>query len=267
MQTNKVIIDYKSKKDEFYFIPIGDTHLGNRGCEVQRIKDLIDWMKTKENCYWIGMGDYLDCINYTDTRFDPKTVEPKYLDDLSNCVAYQTEDFIELFQPIKDKCIGLHRGNHEEAIRLRYHFDVMHELYKAWKKPILEDTAVTVLNFIRQKRDVKDYKIYSLHGRVGGRRGGNKINWLEDFIAYFDADIYLMAHAHIKESEIKTQLYIDRAMHVRQKKKVLCVTGSFLRGYTEGSSSYVEKWMLPPTDLGVIRLSIKPFKGDIHVSI
>jgi len=52
-----------------------------------------------------------------------------------------------------------------------------------------------------------------------------------------------------------------------RKKKVLGVTGSFLRGYTEDSSSYCEKWMLPPTDLGVIKLVIIPNRGDVHVSL
>jgi hypothetical protein len=33
------------------------------------------------------------------------------------------------------------------------------------------------------------------------------------------------------------------------------------------SIANIEKAMLPPTDLGVIRLSIRPFSRDIHVSI
>lgn len=267
MERNKIMIPYKSQKDEFHIIPLGDIHLGNKGCEINRLRELIQWIQKRKDCYWLGMGDYIDCINYTDARFDPKTIQQRYLDDLGNCVSLQTEDFIDLLNPIQDKCLGLHRGNHEETIRLKYHFDVMHELYKAWHKPILEDTAVTILHFVKNDRHCDDFRIYSLHGRVGGRKGGNKINWLEDFIAYFDADIYLMAHAHVKESEIKTQLYVDRNLNIRQKKKVLCVTGSFLRGYTGGCSSYVEKWMLPPTDLGVIKVSIKPFYGDVHVSI
>lgn len=268
MEVNTVNVDYKSRQDRFTLIPIGDTHIGNKGCDLHRLRELIEWIRQKENCYVICMGDYCDCINYTDPRFDPRTVEDKYLNDLSNAVAMQTEDFIRVITPIADKIIGFHRGNHEELIRGRYHWDVMHEIYKAFGKPELNDTAITRFHFKRNKnRDIHCFDVFSQHGRVGGMKGGNKINRLEDMIGYVDADIYLIAHAHIKEAEIKTQLFLDNRHHIRHKKKILGVTGSFLRGYTEGSSSYVEKWMLPPTDLGVIKITIIPDKDDVHVSI
>ena len=267
MEVNRRRIDYKSQLDEFYVVPIGDCHLGNKGCELSRLKEMVQWIKDKPNCYWLGMGDYIDCINYTDKRFDPDTIEKKYLGELSNCVPMQIDDFINIVRPIADKCLGFHRGNHEEKIRLQYHYDVMYELWKEFQKPLLEDSCVTVLDFHLPNEQVHSIKIFSMHGCCGGRKGGSKINWLEDLIAYMEADIYLIAHSHIKESEIKTQLYVDRAGRVQQRKKVLGVTGSFLRGYVQGCSSYIEKAMLPPTDLGVIRLSIRPFSRDIHVSI
>lgn len=222
METNLVEIPYKSKSDKFSIIPLGDCHVGNRGCEKQRLYDMVQWIKEKENCYWIGMGDYIDCINYTDKRFDPCTVDDKYLVNLSNCVPMQVEDIIRIFRPIKDKCIGLHRGNHEEKIRLNYHFDIMHEFKKEFDVPLLDDSAYTRLRFKRENSNEKDvFNIFSMHGRVGGRKGGNKINWLEDLISYVDADIYLIAHAHIKASELKTQLVGDNRNHIKQKKKVL----------------------------------------------
>jgi len=264
---NKKRIDFKSEKDEFYVVPIGDVHLGNKGCEIQRLKEMVEWIRTKENCYWIGMGDYIDCINYTDKRFDPDTIQAKYLTELSNCVPMQIGDFMEIVRPIIDKCLGFHRGNHEEKIRLQYHYDVMYELWKEFGKPLLEDSNVMVLDFVMPNKHVDRVKIFSTHGCCGGRKGGNKINWLEDLIGYIEADIYLIAHSHIKESEIKTQLYVDRMGRVKQRKKVLGVTGSFLRGYMQGCSSYIEKAMLPPTDLGVIRITIIPGRNDVHVSI
>jgi len=263
-----VKIGYKSVHDKFILIPLGDLHVGNKGCDIKRIKDMVEWIRTKENCFVLCMGDYCDCINYTDPRFDPQTVPDKYLQDLSNAVAMQTEDFIEIIRPISDKIIGFHRGNHEELIRSKYHWDVMHEIHKAFPSvPILNDAAITRLHFTRHKTSVTCFDVFSQHGRVGGMKGGNKINRLEDMMGFVDADIYLIAHAHIKESEVKTQLCLDKSLHVHHKKKLLGVTGSFLRGYCEGSGSYVEKWMLPPTDLGVIRITIVPESGDLHVSI
>jgi hypothetical protein len=273
MEKNIVKIEFE-KNEWHYLIPIGDIHLGNKGCDIQRLKELIAWIKEKENCMWIGTGDYCDFIAYTDPRFDPSTVSKRYLDNLGNCVQMQIHDIIDLFEPIAYKCIGFHRGNHEEKIRLKYHHDVMYELCKAFdfKIPNLKDTAITRLKFIRNcnatgKKPHYTFDIFSQHGRVGGRKGGNKINWLEDLIGYVKADVYIIAHSHIKATELKTQLYLDSHLNLKQRKKVLAVTGSFLRGYNEGHSSYIEKWMLPPTDLGVIKLMFNPREKDIHVSI
>ena len=268
MILNKFVFNYTSRTSRFYLIPIGDIHLGNRGCDIAELRRLIQWVKDNKDVYWIGMGDYCDCINYTDPRFDPQTVDDKYSSvHLDKNIQLQTEDFIHLIRPIADKCLGLHRGNHEEEIRRRYIWDIMHEVHKEYPGiKMLEDTAITRLMFHRRRHTV-GIDVFSQHGRVGGMKGGNKINRLEDMIGYIDADIYLMAHAHIKTTEMKTQLFMNGKMHLCKRKIILGVTGSFLRGYMDGNSSYVEKAMLPPTDLGVIKITITPDSGDIHVSI
>lgn len=258
-------IKYLSKKDEFKLIPLGDIHLGNACCDIEKVKELVSWIKREKNCFWIGMGDYVDCINYTDKRFDPSTVAHPYIDNLSNCVPLQIEAVIKLLSSIKDKCIGLHRGNHEETIRLRYHYDVMYEMWREFRVPMLLDSAITGLSFQRMN-EVRTFDVFSCHGNVGGRKAGYKLNRLEDLIGFVDADVYLMGHSHIKATETKSVLYRNNADELKCKKRVLAVTGCFLKGYEKGVSSYVEKWMYPPTDLGVVKIMINPSKNDIHVS-
>lgn len=156
------------------------------------------------------MGDYAECINYTDKRFDPTTIDPYYLAELSNAVPRQIETIKELFDPIMDKCIGLLRGNHEETIRLRYHYDVMYEFWKRWKVPILGDIAWVVLRFVHDcetkgKKPTSVFKMIATHGNVGGRTAGYKLNRMEHMTRYYDADIYLMGHCLSNDSEILTQ--------------------------------------------------------------
>jgi len=269
MEINERTINFKSRKDWFHLVPIGDIHLGNIGCDVEKLKEMIDWIKEKDDVYWIGMGDYLDCINYTDKRFDPCTIAKQYREYLSNCVPMQIQDLIDLFKPIANKCIGLHRGNHEETIRLHYHYDVLYELWKEFKVPMLNDTAITRLRFNWNKHGGSQrcvFDIFSTHGHIGGRKGGGKINYLEDMIGFVDADVYLMGHSHIKATETKSTLYVDNMMNFKNRKRVLAVTGSYLRGYQQGSSSYVEKWGYPPSDIGVVKIMFNPDKHDVHIS-
>lgn len=266
METNVYNIKFNKESDWHYLIPIGDVHLGHVGCDVKAFKKMVDWVKNKPNCLWIGMGDYLDCINYTDKRFDPTEVAHPYIDNLDRAIPLQMEDFIDMVRPIMNKCVGMHRGNHEEAIRLRYHYDLMYELWKEFKVPMLKDQCITRLRYTyncktKLKKPCYTFDVYSTHGNIGGRKGGAKVNRLEDMIGETRADVYLMGHAHIKLTETKTQRMLDNHNNLKYRKKILAVTGCFLR-----SSAYAEKGMFPPTDVGVVKLMFHPSNHDMHVS-
>jgi len=132
MQYLKHVIGYNSKTEWFNIIPLGDIHLGHAGCDFRYLKDMLKWIEEKSNTFWIGMGDYIDAINYSDPRFDPKTVMAKYLvqGDIDKIIQMQIEDIVDLFEPIKGKCLGLLRGNHEEC----YSEDTMVLTKNGWKK-------------------------------------------------------------------------------------------------------------------------------------
>jgi hypothetical protein len=273
VQVNLKIIKCKGLRNEwFYLIPIGDTHIGNLGFDEQKLRKLVKWIKEKKNVFWIGMGDYCECISYTDKRFDPQQVPGWLRDKLDNMVASQVTKFVDILEPIKDKCLGLHEGNHDRKIRIKSQYDVVYEIWRAFgikELPLLKDAAITRLRFeARNNSSAGSYSfdIFSVHGNTGGRMGGAKLNRLEQLIGFFDADVYLMAHSHIKLTESKMLLYIDNKLNLKYKKKILAVTGCFLNGYTQGSTSYVEKMMLPPTCTGVVKIMINPRKGDIHIS-
>ncbi len=273
MEINIREIKFKDSKRWYHIIPIGDIHMGNIGCDTKKLKRLVAWIKSKDNVYWIGMGDFLDSINYTDKRFDPHTIAPEFRESLDNLIPEQMHAVVKILAPIKDKCLGLHEGNHERKIRLKYHYNPIYEMWKAFNIPsipMLKDAAITRIRFINTCKTGRmpsyTFDIFSVHGNVGGRKGGAKLNRLEDMCANFNADIYLMAHSHIKVTESKSVLYVDNLLNLKRQKKVLAVTGCFLNGYVEGSGGYCEQWMLSPTMTGVIKVSIRPRQRDIHIS-
>lgn len=272
MEINEFNIKLKthSRKEWVYLIPLGDLHLGNAGADLKKFKSQIEYIKNKSNCFWVGMGDYLDCINYSDKkRFDPAIIPEPFRSNLDNCVPFQIAEFVKLIAPIINKCIGLHRGNHEEAIRKYYQVDVLKEISRAFnfKVKLLQDAALTRIRLIRPLNPgITTYDIFSTHGNVGGKKGGAKINRLEDMIGYIDADIYLMGHSHIKATSSRSVLFIDHTLNVKHKKRVMAVTGCFLNGYVKGVSSYVEKWGFPPSSTGCVKLMLKSREKDIHIS-
>ena len=275
MEFRKVELPY-SNSEWVKVIPIGDVHLGNSSADITKLKAIIDYVKNKENTYWVGMGDYIEAINYSDPRFDPKSVDAKYLvgGDIDKIVQLQIKDIVELFRPIKDKCLGLLRGNHEETIRKYYHFDVLYEMAKDLdldRDLLLYDTAIVRLlfkqGFFEKSKHSRQIDMLVSHGNAGGRTYGYKSNRLAELTKWFVADIYLLAHSHTKQTQSSTQIRFDRYGNQKKKKTIYAITGCFLKSYVVGKNSYAEKLCLPPSDIGVVKIMIQPKTGDLHISL
>lgn len=180
-------------------------------------------------------------------------------------------DLISLFDTIKDKCIGLHRGNHEECLRLKYHYDVLKEFKDHWPEvSLLEDTAFTRLTFKRSVNigHTDKFMLWTSHSNAGGRKSGGKINRIEDCMAMFDADIYVVGHGHRKILTSLTALSAsDKGeLHLVARRRVGGMTGAYFKTYIDGYSTYGEKGMFSPFDLGAIKLTIDPADRNYYLS-
>jgi len=276
MQYLKIKIPYKSS-EWIKLIPLGDIHLGNSSVDLVKLKAIVKYIQEKKNTYWIGMGDYVEAINYSDPRFDPSTVDIKglTLKNLDKLVQLQIKELVEVLEPIKEKCIGLLRGNHEEVIRKFNQYDVIYEIAKDLdldRSLLLYDTAIVRMLFERKavlgkSCHSKQIDILVSHGNAGGRTYGYKSNRLSELAKWFIADVYLLAHSHTKQAQSSTQIYFDRSGNQQKKKTISAITGCFLKSYDVDKNSYAEKMCLPPTDIGVAKIMIQPETGDIHISL
>jgi len=275
MELREYTIEYPSKASHFHIIGVGDIHLGGVGCDKERLQEILDYIKNNDHCYWIGMGDYLESINPDDKRFDPHSIDPEYdIPSLSNLLTTQVEDMIEFFKPIAHRCIGLLAGNHEEKVRLRYYRDVVYDLCKELKVQYLGYSAFVRLRTVRKTKDTMGtrhiYTIFACHGYGAARKAGASVNRLVDVAHSFDADIIMLAHEHKKVASppiLKLSIQKVDELKLFVKKQVAVNTGSFMKGYVVSGKSYVERAMYPPTDLGVVKITVEPFKRNIHCSV
>ncbi len=138
MQVKEFKIPYK-RSDIFYLYPFGDIHCGTIHCAETEVKAKRDEIKNTPNAYWLGVGDYAEWITSKDPRWDPspKVIAPWVEQD--NIAETQRRWIVDLFEPIKDKCIGLLYGNHEESIR-KHNNDNVH-------KNICDDLKVDNLGY------------------------------------------------------------------------------------------------------------------------
>ena len=136
--------DIEPKGDSIRVIPIGDIHLGNVNCNVKKLRDTINWIENKEDTYIIGMGDYIEAINFTDPRFNPNNIPPQYLSRLGDIVIKEKEELIKIFEPVSDRIICLLEGNHERKVYEKYHIDIQREICDS-----LEVIDASMIGFIR----------------------------------------------------------------------------------------------------------------------
>lgn len=243
-------------------IPLGDIHLGHRACSKEKFKELVGWIGKTSNVYVVGMGDYIDSVNYTDPRFNPRSLPDgvdirEYLNDMAR---HQSNEFIDIMRPIKHKIIGLGIGNHEMTIQKRYHQDVMINMCGALQVKYLGWSSFTRLRIKAKgnRRWSRMLILFSEHSRAAGKKKGGKINALEDRSNDFEADIYLRGHSHDKLATTKVQLHMPKTgqLCLRVKKRVYAICPSYFNSYREGMITYGEVSGYPPTTTGVVRIDI-----------
>jgi hypothetical protein len=108
--------------------------------------------------------------------------------------------------------------------------------------------------------------LFATHGSGGGGRPGSKVNRVEDLSKAIDADVYLHAHNHILSVVPSIRLGVAGSNLV--ERKVLYVnTGTLLKSWKEGSTSYAERKSMLPSKIGVAKIRVEPYRMDLHASI
>jgi UDP-2,3-diacylglucosamine pyrophosphatase LpxH len=262
---------------EVTLIPVGDLHLSSRACAERHIDRLIQYIMKKEDCYMIGVGDYSDLIIRQDIkRFMGSCGKRELNDVLDSALNEQRNIVIKKFKPLADagKILGLGEGNHEYDIKKYHSFDVMQDICSALKVPYLGTSYFYKLILKRKKGSTcRNVVIWGHHGfGQGGYTIGGAINKRARMFQHYDADIIIMGHDHQKFGTRMIRLGIDDANppNIIHKPVIVGATGSYLKTAIKGDTTYSERKGYPPTDLGVIKITIS-FEGHdaklaMHVS-
>ena len=251
------------RSSKIRIVPIGDIHAGVKHCEERKIKELVQEVKNDKDTYWIGVGDYADYIAPTDPRWDSKVIADWV--DSDNIAEDQTTWLEHLLKPIRSKCMGLCFGNHEESIRLRLSCNVHKNLCESLDVPSLGYSAFVKLTTNRGTSQ-RPFTIAITHGAGSAVTKGARINRLKEFMASFDADIYIHGHLHDNIINTSVSLYLDRNNQIKQRVRVGAMSGSWLTAYTQNvSASYAEKKMLPPNVVGCPSFIITPEEKILQV--
>ena len=178
-----------------------DEHIGDEHSDLKRLLTRIEYVKNTPTAYCILNGDIID--NATKTSIgDTYTQVFNPMEQLKKAV--------EIFAPIRDKCLCITHGNHENR---SYKSEGINLSYLLANQLGLADryTSTSAVLFIRvgeQARGWKEsngsgkirkicYTLYVLHGSGGGRKEGGKANRLAEMASIIDTDIYIHSHTHL----------------------------------------------------------------------
>ena len=192
MKSVKINLPRELKSVEIH--TFSDWHIGDKACDIDAIKEQIEYVKNKENAYCILNGDLMN--NATKT-----SVSDCYAEEIPP--MEQLETLCELLGPIKNKVLLLTQGNHEARTYRADGIDLTALLSKQlgiYDRYVREGGVLFLrvgeLSSKYHNRQVC-YTIYCTHGSGGGRKEGAKAIRLADMASIVDCDIYCHSHTHL----------------------------------------------------------------------
>jgi len=230
------------------------------------IREKIKEIRENPKAIWVGMGDYSECITPRDPRWDPALeCIPDWVEQ-DNIAECQKKKVVSLFEPIKDKCVGLLCGNHEESIRRYNHDNIQKNICEALGVPNLGYSCFVHFIF-RRKNSTEGHLIkgHFTHGTGFARTEGGRVNYLVRTMSAFDANIYGYGHTHGMQLYSPEILGTTDNMKIKAKGKIGALTGCWFSTYTQGVvASYGEVKVYAPTRIGCPVFIISPNKGTIE---
>jgi hypothetical protein len=218
-------------------------------------------VKQKENVLFLGMGDLDDLAAFSERRAIAQIMDSLHDDTvqtLNDIFVQRTQQLAKELSFMKGKLLGLIEGNHYGV--LSSGITTTEYLAQLLGCKYLGCNSFIRLSFNRSTRVTACVDIWAHHGRGAARLTGGSLNSVEQMIMIADADIYLQGHDHRKSVAIRNKIVLagNNPATISNKKVLMARTGSFLKGYVAGASSYIAKAQLTPTDLGVVTITLTP---------
>lgn len=269
-----------AKRNEVtYLIPFGDVHRFAPNHDRDRWHEFLDWAAKKPNCYFLGMGDYMDMISCSERKILDGELHDSTEQTLDEFMEQRTKEFADELSFMKGKLIGMIEGNHywqfgsgdTSTMRLCSYLKCKYLGVSAF---------IHLMIYNETEKSFFSTDVWAHHGKGASKLIGGSLNRVEDMGRIADANIYLAGHDHRKSVGLGSKLTLrhqNGTTRLVHKKQIFARTGSFLKGYVDGKKSYVADACLSPTDLGVVKIELTLFNKmesgvrergiDIHASI
>lgn len=215
---------------EIKILALSDFHIGDSLCNLKLIRSVLEEVKNSPNTFVILNGDLMN----NSIKNSVSSIYDEVLSPMESIVK-----LCELLEPIKDRILVIHPGNHEWR---SYKEDGVDIIRLVARQLGIEDRfsdgwwyLYLTLGMSNKNRPMM-YTITGVHGYGGGRKNGGKINNLVEMSDKVIADVYVMGHTHTPIMT-RNSIFVPDYQHktLVQKDKYYLMTNSFLEygGYGE----------------------------------
>lgn len=263
--THRVEVEAEINKP-FKIIPFGDIHRDSDLHSDSHWNEFLKYAKQQNNALFLGMGDYTDGVSTSERIvLNDTNIHDTTKTTLKNVYQGVTKTLVNELSFMRGRMIGCLGGNH--------YFDfgngdtTDHVLAAALGTKFLGVCSFIRLSMRFKGRGAKNsLDIFAHHGKGGGSLPGSTFNTLEKMATTAVADFYLMGHDHKKGCiPSSPRLTLSSAgknaeLCVREKTPWLGRTGSFLKAYEDGKTSYNVDAGRSPASLGWIEFEVTPVR-------
>ena len=251
----------------------GDIHRFTRSCDVERWKAFLtqakEDTKNNEHTYFIGMGDYDDFAS-TREKKDLVRMHETTIDGFDDIDQKRCRVLAQELSFTRGRTLGLIEGNHH-WVRSNGVTSTQDLCYRL-DAPYLGWLCHYSLIFQFYKKAGRNeftnnipFHLILCHGKAGGKTHGNTINQVGDLKLIFPAgDVYVMGHDHQRGAwpvSVLLPQFSKMGVAIKQKRQLLCRSGSFKKAYEDNTAGYEIGRLLKPADLGAIKIEIE-FKNS-----
>lgn len=227
----------------FELIPLFDIHFGTKLHNKNLWSKIKTYISQNPNCYCYIGGDICEFIPIADKRFDFNNLPSNFAKNIDKLLTYSIDYTIEQLEPIKEKILFIHAGNHDNKFLNSYGLDIISSIAKGLNLKNYTLSYEVLAKFIFKYNKTYSFDLYSHHGVGISSKPGSLINKIEDISSCINADLYIMGHSHSLIFTYRPYIQLNHTgTKIIKKNKYFLRIGGFRENRHQNFSDYGEKY-------------------------
>jgi hypothetical protein len=227
--------------DKIEIFPFADLHYGHKSCDKDSILQDIEWVRTHENIYAVGMGDLIENAS--------KLSVASGVYEQDSMPSAQIDEICKLLSPIAHKFLFMVQGNHEERTYRHLGIDIGKVIADRLNVPYFSEPVYMDMLWRNYR-----WTIFAQHGASASRTKGGKLNAASRPLKWTEfTNFILYAHVHDKLPNEVIRIVRDPVnFRLLLKKQYVIVCSAYL-GYF---GTYAARSGYEPSSRGRLSLNI-----------